>query len=1142
MGEQYLDQAQIRAQTRAVRSLALTLVRDSTRADDVVQDTWMSALSNPPRHMGNFAGWMKALARRVVLRGQRAESRRAARDRQAAPPGNAEDPTDAIERAALQRIVLDAVFALDARSRTVVVLRFFEGLSAPEIARRLEMRPGAVRMRISRALDQLRGDLEKRLGRGARDWRDVLAPLVWPLAFRRPAPLVAGTSWGAWIAMGHLKFGVGVLLVVGAVILVWPTEAPERAYRSLRTGSAPRSADESLASSRSGSAREASVSDEAVETLAFRPRLSGRVVDADGRPVGGARVVACALRATELVMTTPAPAADIAAPHATTEEDGRFALLMDQGGGVRLIVEADGHPPASVPEAHAGDHVTVRLARGSRLVGRVSDREGRAVGGARVRYYAKHRVAVSVREATTASDGTYVIEGVPTERASGQVAIFDEPEELVVSAPGYAPAIVEEIARVEPRDVLRVDVVLRVGVTVRGVVVDAVTRRPIAGARVVLWTPQDVGPSRVPGPQDWDRRGFVLDRCRSGPEGRFRFDGVPTGGRAGAKVSARTTDHAVVSVPVAEGPSWGPEDGSRRQVTLAMPAACAVRGTVVDASGVPLGGVRVRVERCAGSKVFAAEVPGDWRRGIFEASTSSDGGFELVGFDGREGRFRLSVQGVLNLRAVHRTFTARPGRRVTLPPIVVDTRLPSATLRVQDDRGRPLEGALATLSLGPDSGPSWMGPHHQKTDASGRVRFLFPRGLDPERHFAASVGLEGFARARSVPFRPSLPEPPEVTVTLARGHRLRGRVRFADGGDVPYARLWVASARLPAGSPPPSRSALERLPPSMFHASTFVKGGRIDLRGLPPGPWDVAVAAIRDAPGSSVLLTGVAADTLDVEVVLQRPGPPPGSLRVRLRDVTGRRVLDATVIVSRGRALDWSKVPFGSGGLPMVTGAASAVARARADGDFVATRLTPGPWYVHVRSGWRVCRVDGPVEVPGGGDPILRELVLPDAPRWSGVVRVPGGHPLENARIELRPTGPGTRRAVAVVDPRGRFDVPDLEPGQRVHVVLRTDGQVYTEERFGSVVVPEPGSDWRLALVPAGVLDLRYHGPTFPATVRSSWIRVNRLGGGVTRRCGAREIVIPAGRYAVSWSKPSGEGGERVLEIEAGRPRVLVIP
>jgi len=68
----------------------------------------------------------------------------------------AADPGDQAERVAM----LDAVDRLPHRQRAVIVLRYFEDLTEAEIAQVLGCRPGTVKSLSSRALAQLRKDIE----------------------------------------------------------------------------------------------------------------------------------------------------------------------------------------------------------------------------------------------------------------------------------------------------------------------------------------------------------------------------------------------------------------------------------------------------------------------------------------------------------------------------------------------------------------------------------------------------------------------------------------------------------------------------------------------------------------------------------------------------------------------------------------------------------------------------------------------------------------------------------------------------------------------------------------------------------------------------------------------------------------------
>jgi hypothetical protein len=89
--------------------------------------------------------------------------------------------------------LVEKVLELDEPGRTVVILRYFDGLSGPEIAARLGIQPGAVRMRLKRALDQLR----RELGDDPRA-REAWGLLVAPFAAAGPpgAPALDGAAAG----------------------------------------------------------------------------------------------------------------------------------------------------------------------------------------------------------------------------------------------------------------------------------------------------------------------------------------------------------------------------------------------------------------------------------------------------------------------------------------------------------------------------------------------------------------------------------------------------------------------------------------------------------------------------------------------------------------------------------------------------------------------------------------------------------------------------------------------------------------------------------------------------------------------------------------------------------------------------------
>ncbi len=80
------------------------------------------------------------------------------------------DPAELAESIESSQRVRQAISALSDEHNTVVTLRFFTGLTIPQVARVLGRREGTIKSRLHRALQHLRGALEESgLGIGDRD-------------------------------------------------------------------------------------------------------------------------------------------------------------------------------------------------------------------------------------------------------------------------------------------------------------------------------------------------------------------------------------------------------------------------------------------------------------------------------------------------------------------------------------------------------------------------------------------------------------------------------------------------------------------------------------------------------------------------------------------------------------------------------------------------------------------------------------------------------------------------------------------------------------------------------------------------------------------------------------------------------------
>jgi len=140
------------SEERWLRSLAGGLVRGGDRADEVVQETWLAALTHPPERRGTARGWLATVARNAARQLLRRERRIARRERGSARREAIQDVAEAVARVELRRRLAQEVLALDEPFRGAIVLRFFEGRSPSEIAEALGVPAATVRTRIHRGL------------------------------------------------------------------------------------------------------------------------------------------------------------------------------------------------------------------------------------------------------------------------------------------------------------------------------------------------------------------------------------------------------------------------------------------------------------------------------------------------------------------------------------------------------------------------------------------------------------------------------------------------------------------------------------------------------------------------------------------------------------------------------------------------------------------------------------------------------------------------------------------------------------------------------------------------------------------------------------------------------------------------------
>ena len=528
-----------------VRRLALALVKNPDDADELAQETWEAALARPPREAGPLRPWLAGVARNLARMRARSSGRRVRREESAVLPEPAQSPDELLERIEMQQQVVRRVLALDEPFRSTLLLRYYEGCSAADIARRQDVPAGTVRWRLKRGLDDLRRQLDDAHQGDRKRWALLLAPLP-GAAIPLPATASAGGSTLLGIIAMKTTYKIGLVVLVALLAVV--------GYRHVRHKGESHSATHTAAATTPN--KPAAVptphigtepvtrEDDPTGTL----RLEGQVIDSDEKPVGGATVA---------IDTNPPRTV-------TTEADGSFAFDRLIGREYKLEARAgDGYAgPAFLRLSKETEPVILRVGPGASITVEVHDADSNhPIEGAAVEL----RSTLSWT-ATTGSDGVAKLRGVG---GSG----FDM--SLKVGAPGYA----SELRRVSPSpgDDQRVSLTLHRGAGVSGRAVTT-DNQPIAGACVLAVSASEPFPLAA----------APRDCVTTGKQGEWSVAALAVG-----------SYRFVLSHPDYEPATTAPVvvDGvtARSGIEIRAAAGGEVRGHVTSANGVPVLAAEVRV-------------------------------------------------------------------------------------------------------------------------------------------------------------------------------------------------------------------------------------------------------------------------------------------------------------------------------------------------------------------------------------------------------------------------------------------------------------------------------------------------------------------------------------------------------------------
>lgn len=158
-----------RAHHRAVYAAALRVLGDTGQAQDVVQDVFMKLWRRPERFdagRGGLGPYLRLMARsRALDLWRERDAANRAGDRLKAVSGREEEPealwpAEAAQHAEERAEVGAALGTLPGAQREAVVLSYWAGMTAGEIARRDGVPLGTAKSRIRLGLAKLREELE----------------------------------------------------------------------------------------------------------------------------------------------------------------------------------------------------------------------------------------------------------------------------------------------------------------------------------------------------------------------------------------------------------------------------------------------------------------------------------------------------------------------------------------------------------------------------------------------------------------------------------------------------------------------------------------------------------------------------------------------------------------------------------------------------------------------------------------------------------------------------------------------------------------------------------------------------------------------------------------------------------------------
>lgn len=769
-------------------AIAASRLYSTAHAEDAAQEALVRAYQDLDklREPRKFGAWFVTIVRRTVSRmNSREERERANR------PGEecAVYPDPAGRE--LRNQVWAAVQQLDDDHRDAILLHYFAGRSAREIAGMLDATPAAVRKRLQRArealgerlLRDLSGEFCPTEDRKKKVMRAVAAaPAGWRDANVGTGATSATAAFTTPFRAAAIAFTVGVV-GIGAWVLPSNDSNPNAAPDSARapeqidlSGPLPNIPEPAANVTANDTPQRANDDDEAAINV------HGTLVDPDGTPVSDAQVV------VELKDSLFAPGVfylrDVHATRVTkSNERGEFAarlpLKRDQAYDVEIhaaTANAVGFQRAMAAADHQYEqHWHIEMAPRGAVEGRVFDNDGDPIVDA--------MVVARTFEPSVPSNRNAILP-IPVEYTDAGGAFRFDPLfagkwTFYVYAEGYAPKNTDHIAT----GASDAEVVLEPGRELFGVVYDERTSKPVGGLPVKL---------------DSMRRGAEKHQTLTDAAGGYRFTSVGSGEY---KLYIEHPEYVVLDV---EGPSDPSLSAAGRfissagqrpdfvQISLAndrvefdlpLSRGGVVEGQIFDAdTGEGIPGLTVYPVAPQAGRQSAGR---HFVRQYSSVETDGKGAFKIRGLLPGEYQLRYRTNGAAPAPGPAFAFPSAP-LQITKGTVHrnVDHAIDRSRQfrgRVVDESGNPMPGARITVvsraalddgaPLG-DTGPS------PTTDDTGRFTFYPPETLE-EAYLRANKS--GWTTKYHGPYRLVGEQREEWTLEAVRSATVSGAVVDAAG-------------------------------------------------------------------------------------------------------------------------------------------------------------------------------------------------------------------------------------------------------------------------------------------------------------------------------------------------------------------------